>query len=368
MATFQSLPAEIRHKIYFLATPARVVHVKADFLYSSELDTLWRVSGYSGSFKNWLRYKKGAIAYFYSNSPIPVLLHTCFESRDLLMKMGYQLTFKTKSHGPRTWFNYDRDVLFKRDDTCEVAEFDPVDAIRVRQLAVDHFTGCLYGACQLQGANGPIWWPAYTSSSLYSHFKEFTALEELLLVDWTRNTVPKGLTNDTDYPVKPPSKRHRYDTENLWKCVKVEDSSLIRTVYDSDPREEYRIGPEISRTVNHHPAPGLADWGTFSTQSACLQSELVQHWKRENNSAEGWRAPRVTPVHLIDEQQKEILQQKQKLAVDELHKLRRYWALVLQERKERIDARRSEISSREHQYLSANSWEKICWIEKDVFS
>ncbi|ENH62103.1 hypothetical protein FOC1_g10015062 [Fusarium oxysporum f. sp. cubense race 1] len=234
MANFQNLPPEIRHEIYLLATPARVVHLKAEFVNVDECYTLWRVSSYQGAFCHWRQsknYENRVRVYFYSNAPIPVLLHTCFESRDFLIKMGYQLAFKTKSHGPRTWFNYDRDVLFKDENTCDVAQFDPGDAIR---------------------------------------YKEFTALEELLVVDWTRNAFPRGLTRDTGYPAKPPPKRHRYDTGNLWKCVKVEETSLLRTMYHCDPREESYYGPKIDKPRGYGPAPNIADWGTFGTRSAYL--------------------------------------------------------------------------------------------------
>ncbi|KAL9566531.1 hypothetical protein ACKAV7_009446 [Fusarium commune] len=332
MANFQSLPPEIRYEIYLLATPAHVVHLKAEFVNVDECYTLWRLSSYQGAFCHWRQsknYEDRVRVYFYSNAPIPVLLHPCFESRDFLIKMGYQLTFKTKSHVPRTWFNYDRDVLFKDENTCDVAQFDPGDPIR---------------------------------------YKEFAALEELLVVDWTRNTFPRGLTRDTGYPAKPPPKRHRYDTENLWKCVKVEETSLLRTMYHYDPREEPYYGPKIDKPRGYGPAPNIADWGSFGTRSAYLQLELVRCWKSQNGSAGEWRAPRITLMHLVDERQEEILQQKQKMAVDELRGLREYWAPALKERKERIDAGVGVISSLELRYLWANRWEKTCWIEKDIFS
>ncbi|KAH7227631.1 hypothetical protein BKA60DRAFT_506813 [Fusarium oxysporum] len=339
MANFQSLPPEIRHEIYLLATPARAVHLKAEFVNVDECYTLWRVSSYQGAFCHWRQsknYENRVRVYFYSNAPIPVLLHTCFESRDFLIKMGYQLAFKTKSHGPRTWFNYDRDVLFKDENTCDVAQFDPGDAIRVRRLAIDGFSHCLY---EVPGDLEPARWHNCHRFCLYPQYKEFTALEELLVVDWTRNAFPRGLTRDTGYPAKPPPKRH----------------------------QSY-YGPKIDKPRGYGPAPNIADWGTFGTRSAYLQLELVRCWKSQNGSAGEWRAPRITLMHLIDERQEEILQQKQKMAVDELRGLQEYWAPALKERKERIDAGVGVISSLELRYLWANRWEKTCWIEKDIFS
>ncbi|EXL72031.1 hypothetical protein FOPG_12386 [Fusarium oxysporum f. sp. conglutinans race 2 54008] len=206
MANFQNLPPEIRHEIYLLATPARVVHLKAKFVNVDECYTLWRVSSYQGAFCHWRQsknYENRVRVYFYSNAPIPVLLHTCFESRDFLIKMGYQLAFKTKSHGPRTWFNYDRDVLFKDENTCDVAQFDRGDAIRVRRLAIGGFSHCLY---EVPGDLEPARWHNCHRFCLYPQYKKFTALEELLVVDWTRNAFPRGLTRDTRYPAKPPPK------------------------------------------------------------------------------------------------------------------------------------------------------------------
>ncbi|EWY88024.1 hypothetical protein FOYG_09386 [Fusarium oxysporum NRRL 32931] len=307
MANFQSLPPEIRHEIYLLATPARVVHLRADFVNFDECYTLWRVSSYQGAFCHWRQSK-----------------------------------------------NYENRV-----------RFDPGDAIRVRRLAINNFSHCLY---EVPGDLEPALWHNCHRLCLYPQNKEFTALEELLVVDWTRNAFPRGLTRDMGYPAKPPPKRHRYDTGNLWKCVKVEETSLLRTIYHYDPREELYYGPKIDKPRGYGPAPNIADWGTFGARSAYLQLELVRCWNSQIGSAGEWRAPRITPVHLIDERQEEILQQKQKMAVDELRGLREYWAPALKERKERIDAGVGVISSLELRYLWANRWEKTCWIEKDIFS
>lgn len=51
-------------------------------------------------------------SHLYSNALIPALLHTCVESRHELMNRGYRLAFRTRSSEPRTWFNFDRDILF----------------------------------------------------------------------------------------------------------------------------------------------------------------------------------------------------------------------------------------------------------------
>lgn len=51
-------------------------------------------------------------SYLWSQAPIPPLLHTCSDSRRMLQESGYQLTFATRSHEPRTWFHFGRDRLY----------------------------------------------------------------------------------------------------------------------------------------------------------------------------------------------------------------------------------------------------------------
>lgn len=52
----------------------------------------------------------------HSTSPIPPPLHTCRESRQALIKSGYELAFKLKIKRslsqPRVWFNFDCDTLY----------------------------------------------------------------------------------------------------------------------------------------------------------------------------------------------------------------------------------------------------------------
>lgn len=97
-------------------------------------------------------------SYLYSRAPIPPLLHTCSESRDALVRHGYRLAFASRTHGPRTWFHFDRDalhlnpihwdsgqeitgdVLYEADLMCRfrysVAQFLPEDLLRVRNLSL----------------------------------------------------------------------------------------------------------------------------------------------------------------------------------------------------------------------------------------
>lgn len=107
-----------------------------------------------------LAWKMTRPHYLFSNAPIPPLLHTCFESREVLMRHGYQLAFGTRAAAPRTWFCFHRDVLYlhglhpqwssapihpiynrydryKENSDLGIWDLDPQDLTRVRRLALD---------------------------------------------------------------------------------------------------------------------------------------------------------------------------------------------------------------------------------------
>ena len=66
------------------------------------------------------------------------------------MRRGYQLAFRTRSSGPRTWFNFERDILYLMyDDNLQnpnnwlsggapwdLGQFDPAELRKVRRLAL----------------------------------------------------------------------------------------------------------------------------------------------------------------------------------------------------------------------------------------
>ncbi|KAI9152255.1 hypothetical protein HJFPF1_09484 [Paramyrothecium foliicola] len=172
---FRRFPPEVRHHIYLLATPPRVVTVEAvlecweDFekRYHSEAFTPadlrvhpdiayyarlwdWRDPGFTRYRSHVRRFKQTTLdsynftsnkprkdhweledkfpldiilsddkmAYnvfhtgeLYSTTRIPHLLHTYSESRAVLVAYGYELAFGTRTHKPMTWFHFGRDIL-----------------------------------------------------------------------------------------------------------------------------------------------------------------------------------------------------------------------------------------------------------------
>ncbi|OPB40905.1 hypothetical protein A0O28_0009860 [Trichoderma guizhouense] len=182
---FPLLPAEIRSAIYNLATPPRVVHVhqqvesfedfkarlphitiaernlRPDVDYASFYELLRQASatlrhrrrklfkqtkleaygftsnkkaGFSWEFESMMpfdtlmhyprlafpMYRRATIS---CQAAIPPLLHTCSESRSLLVSYGYQLAFPSTGQDPQVWFNFGRDVLLLDDGfDCSIAD------------------------------------------------------------------------------------------------------------------------------------------------------------------------------------------------------------------------------------------------------
>ncbi|KAI1651763.1 uncharacterized protein F4817DRAFT_323544 [Daldinia loculata] len=204
---FPFLPPEIRHEVFLLATPRRIVHVSQlhedidDFLerfnelvpgqvklhpsltYSARnwrerilsykdirsqrklefygfttsrpAQHPWEPSQLTPEIPvHWLlehpdvAYELLRKSYIYSKAPIPALLHTCVESRRVLISAGYQLAFASRNHGPWTWFNFKNDVLCLKYDGITryglldngpwgTGNFDPQSLQQVRNLAID---------------------------------------------------------------------------------------------------------------------------------------------------------------------------------------------------------------------------------------
>ncbi|KAI1317482.1 hypothetical protein F5Y16DRAFT_392734 [Xylariaceae sp. FL0255] len=127
--------------------------------------------------------------FFYSCAPIPAMLQVCRESRQFLMDTGYELTFRTRTCGPRVWFNYKRDVLYlsrysridheggdaphsllSGNSFYDLGQFETDDLRRVRRLCLGH-------ASYLDGPT-PV---TDITHSLCSVLPMFTDLEELFL-------------------------------------------------------------------------------------------------------------------------------------------------------------------------------------------
>jgi hypothetical protein len=81
------------------------------------------------------------------------MLHVARESRQVLLDSGYELAFRTRTHGPRTWFNFKKDILYigrvasfeenwdfhnllSGNPMWDIGQYQPVDMKRVRRIAL----------------------------------------------------------------------------------------------------------------------------------------------------------------------------------------------------------------------------------------
>ncbi|KAK6608055.1 hypothetical protein H4I96_04290 [Botrytis cinerea] len=134
-------------------------------------------------------YQAARRGSLYSHSTIPSLLNTCRDSRSCMQRLGYTLTFSTRTSAPRVWFNYTQDILYLRaldsdinegimseliDGTgTNIGQFRPGEFTQVKRLALD-FSKC-------------IGWDEHWQYEILRVVKLFRNLEELFLVlncDW----------------------------------------------------------------------------------------------------------------------------------------------------------------------------------------
>ncbi|CAG9961970.1 unnamed protein product [Clonostachys byssicola] len=91
-----------------------------------------------------LAFELARETWLYSETPIPAFLHVCTESRQVLKTLGYQLAFGTRSHAPRTWFHFERDILYapRINDDCE---YNPLTDLNFAYYSSEYLTSVLSG-------------------------------------------------------------------------------------------------------------------------------------------------------------------------------------------------------------------------------
>ncbi|KAF4435588.1 hypothetical protein FACUT_7070 [Fusarium acutatum] len=389
---FLSLPLELRQEIYSLATPPRFVHVLRfpeqeynefaehirtapnairldeslthfSFNWRSQIPSRtkqrtlerygfsstkspyqpWDVSKLAPQISlDWLS-ENPAYAWelcrevqLFSTAPIPALLHTCRESRDHLIKRGYQLAFRTRSHGPRTWFNFDTDVLFisRGDDwgtkhrvlsgcAWDISQLHPTDMQKIKRIALDDSTGSLYLSHPSFSEGN------YTLSDLSSVLRLFQHLEELLLVEWTDPYMDEIRPWNTSNAKG--EKRHSYDTEYLWSYQPVSEVDASLQMF---PPKDYSntlvvtcIGP-YGELLKKHKSLQRNEY--FDIIQNSLRDKLVENRNsvvsRHKPDVElWWEIPKVTAVHVMSNWGHELLGRAREGALSRVYKLRQKW-------------------------------------------
>ncbi|RYP04231.1 hypothetical protein DL765_010256 [Monosporascus sp. GIB2] len=399
---FRSLPPELRQKIYILATPPRVVHIqertKEDY---EDFEAVFRTTpvqlkldptlayfafnwrrlvpfrssqstlesfGFSGKppHRPWvpststphiplhwlgehpeIAWELTRESFLYSNAPIPPLLHTCYESRAALMGQGYQLAFRTRSSQPRTWFNFDRDVLFLEfnrdsdlsypnllsDGPWDVGQFDPRDLRRVRKLALDRSVGSLPD----RALNGAQFNHLALDREVSTILRLFGGLKELLLVEWDRRDIVWW----TEFsPAASPSLRDRHreqcimdSAREIWSCIAVEEiDALVNLFLEGTSLALFSAGENGELLKAHKQTNG---WTApfFRDMELRVEGRLGNHRDsvmatNDDGSVTPWELPKITTVHVLPQSMFCFLSELRLRVVEELCKLKKEWASV----------------------------------------
>lgn len=396
---FSSLPLELRREIYMLATPPRIVHVQEepedqeDFeetfgtmpvqlkldpaLAHFAFNWRWRIPRYStqptlesygftggkAPYRPWnpssatpeiplnwlgtqprIAWELIREGYLYSKAPIPALLHMCAESRAALMSCGYQLAFRTRSNGPRTWFNFERDVLYIGFDNAQaddyrsflsggpwdIGQFHPVDLKRVRKLAL-HKSGHLL-SCSNSNADPAV----ACTRELTRTLQLFSGVTELLLVEWSREEVGWWSEFSADKSLSYPWNRRRTEQDTvdtlreLWCCIAVEEIDALLSLMACN--EKYRT--ELSSTgdrlevLKAHKL-GIGDSTPYFQH---LQLQLEQRLLEQRDtivnasddgSAASWEIPRIETVHVLPQSMAAVLWRERQIIWEEFSEMKR---------------------------------------------
>ncbi|UPK97270.1 hypothetical protein LCI18_008205 [Fusarium solani-melongenae] len=419
---FPSLPLELRRDIYLLASPPRddfceklhttvnpikldsslkdfafswrhIIHGKSKqptlesfgFTSSKPLTHSWEPSSFTPEISldrlcenpghAWELARTG---HFFSKAPIPALLHTCTESRLELINMGYQLAFQTRSSGPRTWFNFDRDILFIESDPSgdgssvddtnwilsgnslwNLGQFDPREMRQVRRLA-------LWKAAEyLSLVNHGLDSFDVPARELSSVLRLFSSLEELLLVelcaDELATTVAKAKdeVETTTSLATEQRQHHTFKTRELWSCIDVCEVDGLLPLFSPKPpcpRNMSATGVNSDLLIDHKKAQGNGA-NYFGDTEDVIQSVLAKDIAslistEKTDIVIPWHIPRLRTVHVLPPLEHSILSQERVKVAQDVCKLQQEWA--------------SLVRSRTEKPLSPTEWDKAARVFEDA--
>ncbi|XXG94834.1 Pre-mRNA-splicing factor cwc26 [Hypoxylon texense] len=412
---FPWLPLEIRNEIYLFATPPRIVHVQTERKEDDEQEFLeWfanLVPSQTAQIKlhpslayfvhNWGRHvlsyndrssqptlesygftnsrpvrnlwdnpqislnwllEHPTIAYqllrksnVYSTAPIPALLHTCSESRALLIRAGYRLAFGTRNHEPHTWFHYQNDILYLDSDDRPksepldsptplshsewiVGEIDTQSLQQVRKVA-------LVGAFYMSSYQP--WGPEISNT-----VRLLPRLDMLYIVEWTEYSLDRLLrkrsysSSSTSQSTETGLRSKTYAREP-WRCLPVEEVDGVLSIIGEYPSRiaqsrhgqlVFMQGFKSFRGLSGQYFPGLLDQLT-----EYLEGEREKAVQRER--AVPWQIPKVDIVHVCTEPVARRLFEERHRIWNKLVLLKRRQALW-EERQSKHQGRRNERQNR----------------------
>ncbi|KAI1209053.1 uncharacterized protein F4807DRAFT_428746 [Annulohypoxylon truncatum] len=335
---FPRLPPELRRKIYLLATPSRIVHLRKrlakpwlgrwnevepiDFdkfklhphfcFFAKEFHQIISFCQDLQSSPNPLdvprpfgirqvyaerEWRFFVEARFYSKAVIPALLHTCVESRSVLVESGYELAFGTRYHEPRTWFHFENDVLYPQNafDGClsfpsmlsayfdsPLARLDINSLERVRKIILDsaYFTLREYGRASCVA-------------------RLFPKLLKLYLAPWfPRDELFESETRPQHESKENVQKRRRLTYKRKpWKHVPAEAMDVLFHGCD-----EFDIYPQLFADSPGSPVPSPRDFRSL------IDGQVQAQWIEEIKDAVAkepfmfpQEVPKIEVVHVFPE-------------------------------------------------------------------
>ncbi|KAI1824520.1 hypothetical protein F4861DRAFT_257647 [Xylaria intraflava] len=349
---FTSFPYELRQMIYLLASPPRFVHIQeahenreefierfrttpvqvklhpsiAHFARNWRESHPWRSSsmrqatldayGFTGGpdprHQPWestsevpgiphhLLTENSGVAwefvragYFYSAAPIPALLHVTRESRYALMESGYELAFRTRSCGPKTWFNFETDVLYlgnlheywsshefhfllSGNHYWDIGQFEPVDMNRVKRLALADSGG----AASCTSRTG--------TQDVSSILALFPGVEELFLEECGL----RGLA------YRFPHERQPNDTA-LWTYTPVLEADVLSDLLHNESM--VASTGYNNQGLKAHKEDYMGDGTGFFINTAAIFGDKLRTWRDglvHSDSSTPWKIPKISIVHI----------------------------------------------------------------------
>lgn len=250
----------------------------------------------------------------YSEAPIPPLLHTCFESRQVLIQYGYQLAFATRSAPPTTWFCFRDDVMYLskldhdwhayykgyrwgrhvdlENDDVGVWDLDPYDLMRVRRLALES-----------------VWFPLGDISKASLMLRLCPNVEELLAVQQRldREILDRLRGGDGSCGWN----RHAV-CNNADVAQPTEDGGRARHVWEWVGCDEADLATHLHLTIGTTYVTGIG------LNCITWQDTRIWIWKRQHGDTKGFFEEEARLMRGYLRQEQESIMQREKLAQSEM--------------------------------------------------
>ncbi|KAM0431442.1 hypothetical protein ACHAPT_005419 [Fusarium lateritium] len=256
-----------------------------------------------------LAFELARESWLYSEAPIPAFLHVCAESRETLKAWGYQLTFGTRSHAPRTWFHAERDILqlprlvdnllalacygeFLSGCNWDIGQFDPVSLQRVKRLVLSdirstpHLEEEVFSVLWLFPNVTELFLENWPAEDLIDWFVD----EEARTHGWTRQNKDEALGD----LIREPS--FFIASENI-------DPIAATSWFDRDSEFEFLRGDEyLIPDIQLAPSFNLTG-ELISEDLKGLKRDLTAELTAPMRSRahDHWRLPEVTYIHICPE-------------------------------------------------------------------